>query len=119
MTRPLAAALGAFAALLVTTTAVADARGLSAPARRGLSFARQHCAACHAVAADGASPNPESPPFEDIANRTGVTAATLGTFLRDSHNFPEAMAFRVDRRRISDLSAYIITLRKPGYRPTR
>ena len=55
--------------------------------------------------------------FEAVANQHGLTRATLRTFLRDSHNFPEAMQFKVERRHIDDLAAYMITLRKPGYKP--
>ncbi len=85
--------------------------------RKGLSFARDHCAACHGVTPNSSSPNPESPTFEELANRPGLTSATLRQFLRDSHNFPEAMNFAVERERIRDLADYIVTLRKPGYKP--
>ena len=90
---------------------------LSAGARRGLAFAQQRCSACHAVRENSSSPNPESPPFEDIANRPGVTRTTLRQFLRDSHNYPEAMNFRVETARIRELADYIVTMRKAGYRP--
>lgn len=101
---------------MVTTPAMAAP---SSPAVRGLAFAQSHCAACHAVTANGTSPNPEAPPWEDIANRPGTTQATLRVFLADSHNYPAAMQFRVDRRRIRDLAAWIITLQRKGYQPTR
>ena len=91
---------------------------LSASEMRGLAFAHEHCAACHAVEANGTSPNPESPPFADIANRPGVTRETLAQFLRDSHNYPEAMNFRVEAERIRDLADYMLTLRQPGYQPS-
>ena len=91
--------------------------GLTAAARRGLEFAQQRCSGCHSVVENSSSPNPESPPFEDIANRPSVTAQTLQQFLRDSHNYPAAMNFEVENTRISDLAAYIVTLKKPGYRP--
>ena len=90
---------------------------LSAVARRGLAFAQRRCSACHGVTANTISPNPESPPFEDIANRPGVTRATLRAFLRDSHNYPAAMNFRVERARIRDLADYVLTMKQPGYRP--
>lgn len=90
-----------------------------ADARRGLAFARERCAACHAVAANMTSLNPEAAPFEDIANRPGLTDETLRAFLRDSHNFPAAMNFAVDPGHIADLSAWIVTLRQEGYRPTQ
>ena len=95
----------------------APSEPLSASAARGQAFAQQHCAACHATTANRASPNPESPPFDDIANRPGLTAATLRTFLQDSHNYPAAMNFRIDASGIDDLADYVATLKKPDYRP--
>ncbi len=85
--------------------------------RKGLSFAQQRCAACHGVTRNSSSPNPESPTFEDIANRPGLTSQTLRQFLRDSHNFPGSMQFTVERERIRDLADYIVTLRRPHYKP--
>lgn len=105
-------------ALAAGTVSAAKPKGPSKAAQRGLAFAQDHCAACHGVTLNASSPNPESPPFADVANRPGVTQSSLHRFLRDSHNFPEAMQFTVDRARIHDLSAYIITLRRPGYKPT-
>jgi cytochrome c2 len=90
---------------------------LSAAQKRGSAFAVRRCSACHAVMENRTSPNPEAPSFEDIVNRSGVTAATLRPFLRDSHNYPAAMNFRVERGEIDDLSEFIVTLKKQGYRP--
>lgn len=130
MTRPLLiaaltlAAMALAAAVTAAQPSASAAAGaakprpaLSAGARRGLSFAQQRCSACHAVIANRISPNPESPPFEDIANRPGVTRATLRQFLRDSHNYPAAMNFRVEQARIRDLADYVLTMKKAGYRP--
>lgn len=88
-------------------------------AERGLAFAQQHCAECHGVTPNALSANPESPPFEDIANRDGVSADTLDQFLIDSHNFPAAMDFKVTRPQARDLAAWMLTMRKPGYQPQR
>lgn len=111
----------ALAALTLTaaasSTAAAPAPTLSKSAKRGLAFAEQRCAACHGITANAPSPNPESPAFEDIANTPGLTRETLRTFLRDSHNFPEAMNFAVPPRRIRDLADYMVTLQRPDYRP--
>lgn len=107
----------ACAALLAGLALSQPASAASAAARRGLAFAEQRCAACHAVQANGTSANPEAPPWEDIANRPGTTAATLRQFLRDSHNFPAAMRFTVDRARIRDLAAWMMTLQHKGYHP--
>jgi mono/diheme cytochrome c family protein len=91
---------------------------LSPAQRRGLAFAEQRCSACHAVTEYRLSPNPESPPFQDIANRTGVTGSTLRQFLKDSHNYPAAMNFQVEGAQINDLADYIMTMRRPDYRPS-
>jgi len=113
------AALAVLAAAAITAGVVEarEASRLPAGARRGLAFADQRCAACHAVRPNATSPNPEAPPWEDIANRPGVTRATMRVFLRDSHNFPDAMNFRVDARRIRDLADYMLTMRRAGYKP--
>ena len=73
---------------------------LSPSAQRGLTFARVNCAGCHAVEGSAASPNAEAPAFAAIANTPDLTGETLRQYLRDSHNYPEAMNFRVDARRV-------------------
>lgn len=85
--------------------------------KRGLAFAKRRCAACHAVVADRVSPHSAAPSFQDIANRPAVTRPTLREFLRDSHNYPSEMKFRLEDERIEDLSEYMTTLQRPNYRP--
>lgn len=87
------------------------------PVGRGQAFAQARCSACHAITAQGIPPNPESPPFAAVVNRPGITRDTLRQFLRDSHNFPGAMNFRVEPEQIDDLADYMLTLQTPGYRP--
>ncbi|MDE2437228.1 MAG: cytochrome c [Sphingomonadales bacterium] len=108
----------AFMALALVTTGTAARPRSPGPAQRGLALAQGHCAACHGVTPNSSSPNPESPTFEDIANRRGLTATTLDRFLRDAHNYPDAMNFRLERGHVRDLSAYIVTLKRKGYKPT-
>lgn len=110
--------------LHASTAPAANATATSTPtphltrsARRGLAFAQTRCSGCHAVTANETSPNPESPPFEAIANMRELTAATLRQFLSDSHNYPAAMNFTVARARIRDLSDYVLTLRRADYKP--
>ena len=50
------------------------AAAAAARVKRGQTFAEQRCAACHGVTRNSSSPNPESPTFEDIANRPGLTS---------------------------------------------
>lgn len=109
--------LGPVAVFLSSPGAADGHSTLAADAERGLAFAQQRCSGCHAVVENRASPEPEAPSFEEIANRPGVTATTLREFLRDSHNFPQAMNFRVEPAGIADLAAYVETLRKADYRP--
>ena len=113
--------LALFAAVLAvqpaTSASSSPPRHLPPSPQRGLAFVQQHCASCHGVTTNTFSPNPESPPFEDVANKPGLTVITLRQFLSDSHNYPAAMNFSVDRARIRDIAAYMLTLRKPNYRP--
>lgn len=114
----------AFLALTACTAASEPPQAVSAapppalePAERGQAFAQARCSACHAITAQGISPNPESPPFAAVVNKPGITRDTLRQFLRDSHNFPGAMNFRVEPEQIDDLADYMLTLQTPGYRP--
>lgn len=95
------------------TTAHAQQR-LTPPAKRGLMFAKRRCAACHAVVAGRMSANPLAPSFQDIASRTAVTRPTLNEFLRDSHNYPSEMNFKLEDKHIEDLSEYMATLERPN-----
>lgn len=109
-------------ALTSVTLAIAACATVGAPLtsaqQRGLAFANARCAGCHAVKRDALqSPNPASPTFEQIANRNGLTRETLNTYLRDAHNYPEAMQFTLDPKAIDDLSDYMLTLRRDDYRP--
>ena len=89
----------------------------SAQAHAGtLAFAQAACGGCHAVEAGALSPNPKSPAFADIANRESLTQATLSTWLRDAHNYPEDMDFDLYAAQVDALAAYILTMRDPAYR---
>lgn len=82
-----------------------------------LAFVQAACGGCHAVETPGLSPNPASPPFADIANREGLTRATLVTWLTDAHNYPEMMDFDLDPPQVEQIADYILTLRSEGYLP--
>jgi mono/diheme cytochrome c family protein len=89
-----------------------------APAEPGIAaFAQAACGGCHAVKAGMLSPNPASPGFAEIANRAGLTQGSLGTWLRDAHNYPEDMDFDLDPAQVEALVAYILSLREADYRP--
>lgn len=80
------------------------------------AFAQAACGGCHAVRPDSLSPNPASPAFAEIANRPGLTEASMATWLRDAHNYPEDMDFELDGKQVDALAAYILSLRVPDYR---
>jgi mono/diheme cytochrome c family protein len=89
----------------------------SIPAEPGIAaFAQAACGGCHAVKAGALSPNPASPGFAEIANRAGLTQGSLGTWLRDAHNYPEDMDFDLDPAQVEALVAYILSLREADYR---
>lgn len=87
------------------------------PAEPGITaFAQAACGGCHAVKAGSLSPNPASPGFAEIANKGGLTEASLTTWLRDAHNYPEDMEFDLDAAQVEALVAYILALREADYR---
>ena len=76
------------------------------------------CGDCHAVRANGISPNPQAPGFADIANSPGITHDTLVAFLSDAHNYPLQMDVDLDREDIETIADYVITLQSEEYRRT-
>lgn len=83
---------------------------------RGQAFAQASCGGCHAVGLYGTSSNPNAPPFGAIVNQEGLTAETLSVWLRGAHNYPREMDFYLIEREVSELVAYMLTLRDPNYR---
>ena len=82
----------------------------------GQAFAEATCGSCHAVGRYGHSSNSNAPPFMAIVNQEGLTEETLSTWLRGAHNYPSEMDFYLNDRRVSELVAYMLTLRDPNYR---
>jgi mono/diheme cytochrome c family protein len=115
----------AFACLLLSLTTacgttgaepVSDAAPATDAATRGMAFAQAHCAGCHSIDT-GISPLAEAPSFAATANTPGLSAETLRPWLRDSHNYPEMMNFTLAPARIDDLTTYMLTLKRPDYKP--
>lgn len=79
-------------------------------ASRGLTYARVHCAECHAVeGSDELSPNFAAPAFSTVANTPGMTDRALAVWLVTSHpEMPNLMIPEPDR---DDLIAYIMSLK--------
>ena len=81
------------------------------------AFVEAACGGCHAVEPPFLSPNPDAPSFESIANRSGLTEATLGTWLRQAHNYPEQMDFDLDEAQADAIAGYMARLKRDDYRP--
>lgn len=81
------------------------------------AFVEAACGGCHAVEPPFLSPNPRAPSFESVANRIGVTKATIRVWLIDAHNYPEAMDFDLTREHADEIADYMITLRRRDYVP--
>lgn len=82
-----------------------------------LAFAQGACGGCHAVERNQDSPNPAAPPFARIVNQEGLTRASLSSWLRDAHNYPEEMEFYLEPQEVDDLVDYMLTLRDIHYQP--
>jgi len=87
------------------------------PDTRAPAFVEAACGGCHAVEPPFLSANPASPSFAAIANRRGLSGASLGDWLADAHNYPEEMDFTLTRKQIDQIAAYMVTLRGAGYVP--
>ena len=76
---------------------------------KGLQYALQACAQCHAVRkGDTRSTNALAPSFERIANTAGVTGISLAATLHSSHaNMPN---FVLDVAERDNVIAYILSL---------
>ena len=87
------------------------------PAPEPPAFVEAACAGCHSVEPPFLSPDPRVPSFESIANRPGVTRATIQAWLRNAHNYPEQMDFDLTREKVDEVSDYMITLMRRDYLP--
>jgi mono/diheme cytochrome c family protein len=100
--------LAAFAmSAVVSHTALAQEPG---DAGKGLAYATEVCAQCHAVRpGDKFSPNPKAPGFEDIANTSGVTGISLAASLHSIHENMPAFVLSMNER--DNIIAYILSLK--------
>lgn len=88
-----------------------------APPPQPPAFVEAACGGCHAVEPPYLSPNPHAPSFAAIANRPGVTKATVHAWLVNAHNYPEQMDFTLERTHIEQIESYLITLKRADYVP--
>lgn len=87
------------------------------PDTRAPAFVEGACGGCHAVEPPFLSPNAAAPSFAGIANRPGLSQASLAAWLGEAHNYPEDMDFTLTQRQIDQIAAYMVTLRGAGYVP--
>src|SRR5947208_666319 len=85
-----------------------SASAQDADARRGLAFASQTCAECHAVRAGERSPNGGAPAFDVIAAIPGMTTLALQAALQTSHRDMPNLILSANER--ADVIAYILSL---------
>jgi mono/diheme cytochrome c family protein len=102
---------------ILATVAVAAVASHAAMAQepgdagKGLAYASQVCAQCHAVRpGDTFSPNPKAPAFGDIANTSGVTGISLAASLHSVHENMPAFVLSANER--DNIIAYILSLKR-------
>lgn len=96
-------------ALLVLAVPAQSAKAAS-PAERGRSFAKLHCARCHAIGPTGESQFKQAPPFRTLHLRYPVE--TLGEALAEGivTGHPDMPQFELRPRQIYELLSYLKTL---------
>jgi mono/diheme cytochrome c family protein len=108
-----------FCILFAAASLCVAASALAAPDRksllaRGERIARQNCAECHAVGRTGASPNPKSPPFRELARRYPLSylEEALGEGIVVGHEGSEMPPFNFSTNQIAALLAYLGSIQK-------
>ena len=97
------------AAMVIAGSGTAGARDYGDRVR-GLAFAKETCAECHAVRAeDLLSPVAEATSFEEVANTPGMTRIALTAFLQTPH--PTMPNLVIEPQDMDDVIAYILTLK--------
>ena len=85
---------------------------------KGHAYAQATCSACHAIGIGSASsPNPKAPEFAAIVNQEDLTERTLSSWLKEVHNYPREMDFKLDPSKVDVLVTYMLTLRDTKYKP--
>lgn len=93
---------------------VASAGAVVGDPARGLDVADRNCALCHQIAATGASPHPQAPPFATLAQRYPLES--LGEALAEGivvghKGMPQIM---LEPQKIHDLIAYLQGIQRPA-----
>jgi cytochrome c len=78
---------------------------------RGRAFVKTHCAQCHAIGRSGASPMALAPAFRHLNRRYDPLQDLAEAFAEGIITGHRTMpGFRLDRRRIRDVMAYLHSL---------
>jgi mono/diheme cytochrome c family protein len=102
--------------LMVLATALAfglsgGAMAQEADIEAGQAYAKQVCAACHAVLPnEQISPLAEAPPFQEVADTPGMTEMALSVWLQSSHPTMPNIVLKQDDLR--NVVAYIHSLKR-------
>ncbi len=86
------------------------AQAASSPQKRGLTYAKTHCARCHAIGRTGDSPFKPAPPFRTLHLRYPIETLSeaLAEGIATGHQaMPE---FELTPNQIHDLLSYLKTL---------
>jgi len=78
----------------------------------GETIAKTWCAGCHEVGTNGRQTGSDATPpsFVSVANMSSTTAMSLSAFLNTPH--PRMPDYSLSRNDITNVSAYILSLRK-------
>ena len=96
-------------AVLLLLAGCHQARAQDADIAASAAYAKQVCAACHAVLPNQEfSPLPEAPTFEAVANTPGMTELALTVWLQSSHPTMPNIVLKQDDLR--NVVAYIRSL---------
>ncbi len=97
--------------LLLAAAIAALVRAEEGGAGDGHAYAQAECTRCHAIREDEMwSPNLKAPPFNRIANTSGMTGAALLVILQTSHrDMPD---FIVPEKEKAGLVSYILSLKR-------
>lgn len=77
-------------------------------AERGAAYAAAMCSSCHAVTADGASPNPAAKPFRAVS-LADATGDGFSTWLNTKH--PNISGHMIKVGQAEDIAALIASLK--------
>lgn len=100
-----------FLFVLILAAAVGPAGAVEVGDRDlGLAYARENCTECHAVdPGEFESPNPDAPPFQEIADIPAMSELALLSFFQTPHELmPNFMVPAAEQR---NLIAYILSLK--------